>query len=187
MYGFCPKTPLPPSCQNFAEFGHNQELMQMTKTFLPFNNKIVSQFSKRRLCKAKQTYCDENVGNFEEDKREREGETRLKTVETEGCLRKDQDGQLCLTLGLGRCSGCQCSVTTKKLDPTLDLFPQFHKTLLMNILGYLIGREDLCPKDILVNYESTVSPPYLCRPIHAIFLSQPFENNFISRGTHFSL
>ena len=118
MYGFCPKTPPPPSCQNFVEFRHNQELMQMTKTFLPFNNKIVSQFSKRRLCKAKQTYCDENVGNFEEDKREREGETRLKTVEAEGSLRKDQDGQLCLTLGLGRCSGCQCSVTTKKLDPT---------------------------------------------------------------------
>ena len=60
-------------------------------------------------------------------------------------------------------------------------------TFLMNIFGYLIGREDLCPKDILVNYESTVSPPYLRRPIHAIFLSQPFENNFISRGTHFSL
>ena len=50
--------------------------------------------------------------------REREGETRLKTVEAEGSLRKDQDGQLCLTLGLGRCSGCQCSVTTKKLDLT---------------------------------------------------------------------
>ena len=48
----------------------------------------------------------------------RERETRLKTVEAEGCLRKDQDDQLCLTLGLGRCSGCQCSVTTKKLDPT---------------------------------------------------------------------
>ena len=45
--------------------------MQMTKTFLPFNNKIVSQFSKRHLCKAKQTYCDENVGDCEKDKRER--------------------------------------------------------------------------------------------------------------------